>query len=85
MSCDAPKGYCGDGGVGAGIGYTNQEQCDQGGANSSTGACSQTCSLNAPSCGAFNFAITPSTGTAPILATGTWTQPAGFAVITLNR
>lgn len=28
--CYAPIGYCGDGIVGTGIGYSGQEQCDQG-------------------------------------------------------
>ncbi len=26
--CQAPESYCGDGIVGTGVGYTNQEQCD---------------------------------------------------------
>lgn len=29
-ACTAPESYCGDGVLGQGVGYTNQEQCDDG-------------------------------------------------------
>jgi len=47
------------------------EQCDDGNANNDD-ACSNSCTLNTPSCPAFNFTIAPTTGTVPRPVTGTW-------------
>lgn len=61
-----------------------EEQCDDGNGLDDD-ACSNSCELNAPTCTAFGFVVSPTTGAAPKLVTGTWTSISGYTVNTLNR
>ena len=83
--CNAPVGYCGDWIIWTGIGYNNEEQCDNGTGNSWTGSCSLSCTLNTPSCNDFNFNVTPNNGSVPLTVTGTWNNITGFTVTGLDR
>jgi cysteine-rich repeat protein len=77
VSCSATETYCGNGST------SNGEQCDDwNGVN--TDACSNSCTLNTPSCPAFNFTIAPTTGTVPRPVTGTWSGVAWFTVTKIN-
>ena len=60
------------------------EQCDDGNTTDND-ACSNTCGFSTPSCTVVNFVVTPTTGYAPKLVTGTWNTPGGFTISSLYR
>lgn len=82
-SCQASASYCGDGIVGTGIGYTNQEQCDNGTGNGVNGTCSVSCQRVAPTCPA-NLSFTPNNGVASLNVTGRWSLATGTIALSLN-
>ena len=49
-TCNASKSYCGDGVIGTGIWYDNDERCDLWSNNWDNSACSNTCGWNTPIC-----------------------------------
>lgn len=87
VSCTADEDRCSDSTVNVGD-YENvsgvAEECDDSNQANADG-CTSACYREYPECSFFNFMVTPTTGSAVLSVTGTYTPVSGFSGVSLDR